>query len=134
MKNKVACVLLINKNKEILLFLRDNKPTIPYPNTWALIGGHLEAGETPVEALKRETKEEIDYKIENMEFIGMINDRAGSLVYIYKSEINKRADELHLAEGQKLGFFSIEDSMKLDIPFPLREFLIKNKNRILEDS
>lgn len=133
MKDKVACVIFINKKKEILLLLRDNKPTIPYPNTWALIGGHLENRETPLEALKRETKEEINYNIKNSIFIGTIDDKAGNLVYIYKSKIDKKIKELKLTEGQKIDFFNFEDSLNLDIPWPLTEFLIKNKDKILED-
>ena len=44
---KIAAVILENDNDEILLYLRDKKPGIPFPDCWDLIGGHVEEGETP---------------------------------------------------------------------------------------
>lgn len=55
---KIAAIILENDKREILLSLRDNKPGIPFPNYWDLIGGHVEEGETPEEALVREVKTE----------------------------------------------------------------------------
>ncbi|KKQ41694.1 MAG: Hydrolase, NUDIX family [Microgenomates group bacterium GW2011_GWC1_37_8] len=46
-----AFAIICWKNK-ILLFLRDNIRTIPYPNHWQLPGGGVEKGETPFKALK----------------------------------------------------------------------------------
>lgn len=54
-----ADVILLNRRGEVLLVLRDDKPSIPCPNTWALLGGYLEPGETPEQALLREIDEEI---------------------------------------------------------------------------
>ena len=54
------------KNKKLdkyLFVLRDDKPNIPNPNCWALIGGGIEKGEEPIEALKREVKEEIGIEL-----------------------------------------------------------------------
>jgi 8-oxo-dGTP diphosphatase len=41
--------------------LRDNIPGIIYPGCWAFFGGHIDPGETPEEAVKRELLEEISY-------------------------------------------------------------------------
>ena len=59
---EVAIAILYQKNK-FLMQLRDNIPTIPYPGQWALFGGHIEAGETPDVAVKREIIEEIGYNL-----------------------------------------------------------------------
>jgi 8-oxo-dGTP diphosphatase len=53
------------KNKKtgrFLFILRDDIETIPYPNCWSIVGGGIEKGETPIEALKREIEEEINIK------------------------------------------------------------------------
>ncbi len=133
MKNKVASVMLINNRKEFLFCLRDNKPEIPYPNKWALIGGHLENDEKPLDALKREIKEEIEMEFyDNFEFIGKIeDDGANNEVFIYKNKINQEIKEINLTEGQKLGFFNFNEILTLDTPKPLNDFLQKYKEKIL---
>jgi len=55
-----ANVLLIDKNQNFLLQLRDDKPGIFYPNYVGLFGGGIEPGETPEEAAKRELEEETE--------------------------------------------------------------------------
>ena len=47
----VTTIYLVNENKVLLTF---NKRL----QTWIPIGGHIEPGETPEEAIKREVKEE----------------------------------------------------------------------------
>lgn len=44
-----------------LLQLRDDIEGILYPGQWALFGGHLDPGETPEVALRRELEEEINW-------------------------------------------------------------------------
>ena len=46
---RVPCVAIVieNRQKEILLLLRDIDPTIFYPDHWTLVGGKVEEGETP---------------------------------------------------------------------------------------
>lgn len=41
------------------MLLRDDKPGIPYPDTWDLPGGHMEGGELPRECICREMREEL---------------------------------------------------------------------------
>jgi 8-oxo-dGTP pyrophosphatase MutT (NUDIX family) len=56
----VAIAILHQQNK-FLLQLRDDIPGIIYPGHWGLFGGHIEPGETPDVAVKRELLEEIGY-------------------------------------------------------------------------
>jgi len=56
MKNVV--VGLISKNDEILLIKHKRK------NMWLPVGGHVERGETLIEALKREIKEELNIEVD----------------------------------------------------------------------
>ena len=47
------------KDDQILTILRDNIPTIPFPNTWDLPGGGREDRETPFDCVQREVYEEL---------------------------------------------------------------------------
>lgn len=129
-KRKGAVVLFINKNK-FLFYLRDNKPSIIYPNYWAPLGGTIEKGETPKETLKREIKEEINYNIKNPIFLGNFKDSYGNLVYVFKSRINKKINEITLNEGQKLGYFSFKEALRIKMPKYLKKFIIENKREIM---
>lgn len=51
------------KDDQILTILRDDIPTIPYPNTWDLPGGGREDKETPFECVQREVFEELGITI-----------------------------------------------------------------------
>lgn len=57
-----AKIALICKSK-IVTYLRDNKPSIPFPNHWDLAGGGREGNETPEQCALRETEEEFDLKL-----------------------------------------------------------------------
>lgn len=52
-----ACALLL-RGGQVLLGLRAGHKR-NFPNCWDTIGGHVEAGERPVDALARELKEEL---------------------------------------------------------------------------
>ena len=56
-------IILVNDRAEVLLYLRDDKAWIPYPNTWCLPGGHLEDGETPLQCILREVHEEMGIRL-----------------------------------------------------------------------
>jgi 8-oxo-dGTP pyrophosphatase MutT (NUDIX family) len=50
---RIAQVLLFDRDRKLLIYLRDDKPDIPFPNHWDFFGGHVEEGETPEERLKK---------------------------------------------------------------------------------
>src|SRR6266508_2926722 len=54
-----AGVIPVRPGGAILLMLRDDRPDIGSPNRWSTLGGHLEAGETPLQAARREVEEEV---------------------------------------------------------------------------
>ena len=57
----VKAALLVEQS--ILVILRDNKPDIPWPNTWELPGGGREGDETYEEGTLREIKEEFGINV-----------------------------------------------------------------------
>ena len=64
-----ALNIFINKKSQILLMKR-SKISKVHPNTWGLVGGFLEYGETGAEGAAREAKEEIGVEIEVERFTG----------------------------------------------------------------
>lgn len=44
--------------RQLLVYQRDNKTTIPFPGKWDLPGGGREGNETPMECMLREVQEE----------------------------------------------------------------------------
>lgn len=130
--NKAAVIILRNVDK-LLFSLRDDIHGIDYPNHWSPIGGQIEDNESPMGAIKRETKEEIECdEIDNIEFIKMIEVRNNPFckdhdLYIFKGTINKRVDELNLTEGQRLGYFNISEFKELKFPEFLKHYIIENK-------
>ena len=110
---KIAAIILENDKGEFLLALRDNKSWIPFPDHWDLIGGHVEAGETPEEALIREYKEELgielkDYKFYK-EFRCLEGDAFENIKYIYTGKINIPVEQITLYEGQEARYFTKEE-------------------------
>jgi 8-oxo-dGTP diphosphatase len=110
---KIAAVILENDKGEFLLYLRDNKPGIPFPDHWDLIGGHVEEGETPEQALVREVKEELGISLTEYKFYKLFEcvegDAYENIKYIYSGRINIPIEEITLYEGVRAQYFSREE-------------------------
>ena len=103
---QIAQIFLFDRDNRLIIYLRDDKPEIPFPNHWDLIGGHVEEGETPEQALVRETKEEIGLELKQWRFFRRYECAAGdaypNIKFIYHAGIDCLAAELPLFEGQRL--------------------------------
>jgi 8-oxo-dGTP diphosphatase len=103
---QIAQVLLFDRTGRLLIYLRDDKPEIPFPNHWDLFGGHLEDGEAPEQALVREVKEELGVTLQQWQFFRRFDCAAGdaypNVKHIYWATIGQTARQLALHEGQRL--------------------------------
>ena len=54
-----GCKIALICDGQILTILRDDKPTIPWPNLWELPGGGREGDESPFDCAAREVYEEL---------------------------------------------------------------------------
>lgn len=110
---KIAAIIFENDKGEILLYMRDNKPGIPFPHHWDLFGGHVEDGETPEEALVREVKEELNYDLKDYKFFKKYEcyegDAYPNIKYIYHGKVNRPVEEITLLEGEYFRYFSREE-------------------------
>ena len=110
---EIAAIILENDEGEFLFYLRDNKPGIPFPLHWDLIGGHVEEGETPEEALVREVKEELNINLKDYNFFKKYDclegDAFPNIKYIFSGKINLPISEITLLEGDHAQFFSEDE-------------------------
>lgn len=108
MVHYVAIAILYRDNK-FLMQLRDNIPTIVYPGYWAFFGGHIELGETPEMAVRREILEEISYTLpEQISKFGCYeNEKA--VRHVFHAPLEVDLDRLVLGEGWDMGLLSAED-------------------------
>jgi 8-oxo-dGTP diphosphatase len=106
---QIAAIIFENDNEELLLYLRDNNPAIPFPDHWDLIGGHVEEGESPEEALVREVKEELDLDLKDYSFYKkyecLTGDAYENIKFIYTGRITIPLEEITLLEGVRPQYF-----------------------------
>ena len=102
----VAIAILYHQNK-FLLQLRDDIPGIIYPGHWGLFGGHIEPGETPDVAVKRELLEEIGY---SPPILSKFNCYSDSKVvrHVYHAPLTVELNALVLAEGWDMDLLTPE--------------------------
>lgn len=99
--------IIENYDGNFILHLRDAQaPTMS--GQWCLIGGAVEADETPEEAMAREIKEETNLKIQVPVFFKnfIFNEKA---IYIYHCKVDTRQDKLILGEGADIRFFGKDE-------------------------
>jgi 8-oxo-dGTP diphosphatase len=110
---QIAQVLLFDRDRKLLIYLRDDKPDILFPSHWDFFGGHVEEGETPEQALLREVKEELGLDLLKWKFIRRYDCAEGdaypNIKYIYRANIDKRPADLVLFEGQRLTSIAMEE-------------------------
>ncbi len=135
MKPKNGAAVLIMSPDKILLFHRDNIPTIPAPDCWQLVGGGIEEGETPEQALVREVKEEVCYDLKNFQFVKKVVGQLGEEKWFYVAFVNKDEEnkfKLGPDEGQEIGWFTIEEALKIKLAAGTKILLEKYKEIIIK--
>ena len=115
-------VILLNSKNQVLLILRDDFPTIPFPNHWDLPGGHVEPGETPEECLQREMQEEMELVLSGPKLFHSYSWPDFN-EYIYWQRLDLDLKILPLHEGQRAEYFSIENLPQLKLAFKSKEVI-----------
>lgn len=117
-KRGVVDLILYNEKNEILLQHRDDNAKT-YPNKWCIFGGGIEKGETPIQALKRELKEELNYDVKNPKLV--LEKKVDEKKYkrklkffIFIEEYDEQ-QKLILGEGKAKKWCKFEDLKNLDM-------------------
>jgi 8-oxo-dGTP diphosphatase len=113
----LANIILYDGNNRVLLQHRtSDAPT--YQNEYAIFGGSIEEGEDPVEAVKRECLEELEYTLDDPKlFIDITcNSRYGGKrhKYVYIEKYDKRKKPV-LHEGKGTKWISSKDLNNVQI-------------------
>jgi len=128
MQKTKVCLIIKNKEGELLLQLRDEDPEI---GKWVLFGGGVNGGETPQVALAREIKEELGYKIKRAEFFKeYVDNGIRQMIYILCAPVE--IEKLQLAEGAAMKFFAHDDLDNLAIGFNFKEIIDDYRKKMIK--
>ncbi len=108
--------LLRQSKPRVLVYRRDNKPTIPFPGHLDLLGGHTEEGETPEQTVVREIAEELEDRRTGRPFVltghqlfTVYTDARGVTDYVFCAEADFELTDVTLQEGQELVWVTEDD-------------------------
>ena len=122
----------IESNHQYLMLLRNKKKDDLNEGKWIGIGGHIESGETPDDALKREIKEETNLDVTSYKLRGLINFKNlnyEEIMYLYTVDAYKGELDFCCDEGT-LKFVDIDEVPSLNLWEGDRIFLkLLNENR-----
>ena len=121
-KRNIAVVIFYTNSKKILLQKRDG--ISKSGEEWAFFGGQIEKGETPKLAAIREIREEIDYDLKELEYLGKnsaIIKRINSnelwkiTCENYITKVKEDLSQFTVLEGDGAQFFSLSEAKKLKL-------------------
>jgi len=103
-----VALAMLHRDGRWLMQLRDEIPDIVAPGCWGLFGGHLDPGETPEQAMRRELLEEISWQPPAVELV-MVHHIHRRTAHVFLSELSVPLEQLQLLEGQDLALVSPEE-------------------------
>ena len=116
MTTRCVSILLYDLKHKFLLQQRtDDAPT--NSSKWGFFGGSIEEKEEQLQAVKRETFEELQYTLKNPQLVHTCTHDFGGIVYVFMEKYDDTQTPV-LHEGKSMGWFSVKDIKNLDmIPY-----------------
>lgn len=115
MYHQGADVWIINSEKKILIQKRAPQKKLD-PNLWAMTGGSVIKGESSLDTIKRETKEELGIELEVEKAIKIHHYKTGNVwldEYIVEQEIDLNDIIMQVEEVSDVKFMSFNEIEKL---------------------
>jgi len=120
----VALIIFFDKKKRILL--QDRKNMSKVGEEWGFFGGEINKGETPEEAVVRETKEELDFNLKEYEYVLEYSYKIDDCLMkefkfdfdsvsckVFIAPLKNNLSKFKLKEGKKMQLFTLNEAEKL---------------------
>jgi len=121
---KNALAVIFNPEKRFLLLKRSSFPDQWMPNKWGLVGGGVEKGEDPMDACKREIKEETGLVINALIERCVMQRKVDSVEHIFVGKYDGDPFNIKLDdENQGYGWFGIKEIGFLDTVPNLMDYI-----------
>jgi len=109
-ERKVALIIFYDEDGKILL--QDRAGISKHGEKWGYFGGGIEEGETPEEAVVRETKEELEFDLVKYKYIGEVitMDERGKIIrQVFISKLSS-LNEFKQIEGESMQLFTLDEA------------------------
>lgn len=103
-----VALAMLEREGRWLLQLRDDIEGIVHPGLWGLFGGHLDLGEHPAQAIRRELREEIGWEADSLPFWFEHHD-ARLTAHYFRSSLTVPLAELTQTEGQDMVLAGLDE-------------------------
>lgn len=132
-----VAIIIFYKDDKVLI--QDRRDISKFDEEWGFFGGRIEAGETPEQAVVRETEEELSYDLKDFVFIKKSNHHLPEVtftVYAFASPL-PALNVFNQKEGQGMKVVNEKEIVKLKFNKPdydiikyVFEFLRASKNEL----
>ena len=119
-----GCKIALICDGRILTILRDDKPTLPWPNLWELPGGGREGDESPFECVAREVYEELSIQLLKDDIVwswiypSMLDENKNSVFLVGKLTQEQFDSIVFGDEGQGYRLVRLEEFLASDRVVP----------------
>jgi 8-oxo-dGTP pyrophosphatase MutT (NUDIX family) len=134
MKLRVVIIILYDLSKKFLLQHRSSDAKL-MPDYWAFFGGEINERETPEQAVRRETYEELNYRLRSPHLVKEQEFKEGSAdgyMYVFIEYFDADKINLKLQEGQGWGWFTKAEMNQLKMIHRDREIITSIVNYLEE--
>lgn len=116
-----AKIIIVDDNK--VLFLKNER------NEWDLPGGKINFGETAIDCLKREIKEETNLEINNLKLVDFFStiyfNKTPVLIVLYKGNISSVEPIRISFEHNDYNIFSKDEVININCPKEYKDAILK---------
>jgi 8-oxo-dGTP diphosphatase len=109
----VSVIIFYDDKKRVLL---QNRKGIDVRGIeWGFFGGGIEKGETPEQAIVRETKEELGFALKDFIFIKNYRNESDGDLFVFISKLGNNMSKFRQMEGKSMQLFTPEEAENIKL-------------------